>query len=98
MPRPGIRNPAGVPDSIVVATGDDDYEAFARLIREYWQWLRSSYSDAIDAIGAHQGLDQELTALSTVYGPLGAGLCSPCATVSRSGASPTATWATARAR
>jgi ribosomal protein S18 acetylase RimI-like enzyme len=58
-----------MPDSIVAATTASDYEAFARLIREYWAWLRTRYEDTVDAIGDHQGLDDELQNLSTVYGP-----------------------------
>ena len=56
-------------DSIVVATTSTDYEAFGLLIREYWDWLRSRYADMVDAIGDHQGLTEELSNLSTVYGP-----------------------------
>lgn len=58
--------------TIVTATSDADYDAFGLLIREYWEWLRTRYaaeSGSIDAIGSHQGLDDELKALATVYGP-----------------------------
>jgi ribosomal protein S18 acetylase RimI-like enzyme len=61
-----------MPDAIVLAASDSDYEAFAVLIREYWEWLRARYSAApgsIDAIGNHQKLDDELRSLSTYYGP-----------------------------
>jgi GNAT superfamily N-acetyltransferase len=61
-----------MPDSIVVARTASDYEAFAVLIREYWDWLGARYADhpgLIDAVGSHQALDEELKALPTVYGP-----------------------------
>ena len=72
------------PDSIIAATDDSDYAAFALLIREYWDWLHHRYAAApgtIDAIASHQGLEDELAALSTSYGPpRGVGPCWPCGT------------------
>ncbi|MEO6822998.1 MAG: GNAT family N-acetyltransferase [Candidatus Nanopelagicales bacterium] len=59
-------------DGIVVASTETDYEVFAFLIREYWQWLRDRYADLpgfIDAVGGHQALDAELGALAQKYGP-----------------------------
>ena len=46
--------------------------AFAALISEYWEWLRTRYADhpgLMDGVGAHQGLQNELAAVATVYGP-----------------------------
>lgn len=59
-------------DSIAVASKAGDYGTFADLIREYWTWLLSRYSDdpgLIDKVGAHQGLDAELNAIPQLYGP-----------------------------
>ena len=56
----------------MVATTDDDYAAFGDLIREYWGWLQSRYSDLpgfIDAVGGHQALDAELSSLRDTFGP-----------------------------
>ena len=61
-----------MPEEIVVATTDDDYAAFGDLIREYWAWLQTRYSDLpgfIDAVGGHQALDAELGSLREIYGP-----------------------------
>lgn len=61
-----------MPEEIVVATTDDDYAAFGDLIREYWEWLHSRYSDLpgfIDAVAGHQALDAELSSLRRTYGP-----------------------------
>jgi GNAT superfamily N-acetyltransferase len=61
-----------VPETIGVASSESDYAAFGALIREYWGWLNVRYASvpgAIDAIGSHQGLEDELKTLSTVYGP-----------------------------
>ena len=61
-----------VPDSVVVASTAAEYDAFAALIREYWGWLRTRYADhpgLMDGIGAHQGLQSELAAVATAYGP-----------------------------
>lgn len=61
-----------MPDSIVVANTDDDYRAFAALIREYWDWLVARYADhpgLIDKIGSHQGLEDGLSAVARVHGP-----------------------------
>ena len=67
-----VPRPAPVPDVISPATTDADYDAFGTLIREYWEWLHERYADdpgLIQAVGSHQGLADELTALSTTYGP-----------------------------
>jgi GNAT superfamily N-acetyltransferase len=61
-----------VPDSIVVASSASDYGAFAALIREYWDWLVARYAGhpgLIDQIGSHQGLQDELNAVPSRYGP-----------------------------
>jgi ribosomal protein S18 acetylase RimI-like enzyme len=67
-----MRHDARVPETISPATTDGDYEDFGLLIREYWAWLLARYADSpglIDAIGSHQGLEDELAALRTAYGP-----------------------------
>ena len=54
------------------ATTSDDYEAFARLVREYVDWCRARYDHDkwfVDAAFSHQSLDEELEVLSTSYGP-----------------------------
>jgi GNAT superfamily N-acetyltransferase len=59
-------------DSIVVASTASEYGSFAALIREYWAWLVARYADhpgLIDMVGSHQGLEEELNAVSSVYGP-----------------------------
>ncbi|HEY0870719.1 MAG TPA: GNAT family N-acetyltransferase, partial [Acidothermaceae bacterium] len=59
-------------DSIVVATTPSEYDAFGVLIREYWDWLLTRYSvhpGLMEDIGAHQGLDDELNTVATVYRP-----------------------------
>jgi GNAT superfamily N-acetyltransferase len=61
-----------MPEQIVVARTDSEYEAFGDLIREYWEWLHLRYADIpgfIDTVGGHQALDAELEALPTTYGP-----------------------------
>ena len=58
-------------EAIRVASDDDDYAAFADLIREYVGWLQARYSDVpglISGVGAHQALDDELTHLPEKYG------------------------------
>jgi GNAT superfamily N-acetyltransferase len=63
---------AQVSDSIVVATTASEYETFAALVREYWNWLLARYADhpgLMEGIGTHQGLQDELNAVATVYGP-----------------------------
>jgi ribosomal protein S18 acetylase RimI-like enzyme len=72
-----MRHPAQMPDAQVrdvigPATTAGDYDDFARLIGEYWDWLLTRYADSpglIDAIGSHQGLADELAALPMAYGP-----------------------------
>ncbi len=59
-------------DEISVATSDRDFEAFGRLVREYWQWLHARYADLpgfVDNVGGHQAIDAELAALPARYGP-----------------------------
>lgn len=59
-------------DTIVVARTPSDYGAFAALIREYWDWLVARYAEhpgLIDQIGSHQGLEDELSAVPSKYGP-----------------------------
>jgi putative acetyltransferase len=61
-----------VTDSIMVATTADDYQAFAELIREYWEWLIARYVEhpgLFEKIGSHQGLEDELRAVDKIYGP-----------------------------
>jgi hypothetical protein len=61
-----------VADSIVVAHTVDDYQAFAALIREYWDWLVDRYLDhkrLIEKTESHQGLEDELRAVALMYGP-----------------------------
>jgi GNAT superfamily N-acetyltransferase len=61
-----------MPDSIVVATSASEYGAFGALIREYWDWLLARYAvhpGLMEGIGAHQGLEDELSTVATVYGP-----------------------------
>lgn len=61
-----------VSDSIVVATTVREYDTFAALIREYWDWLLTRYAEhpgLMEGIGTHQGLQDELNAAATVYGP-----------------------------
>jgi GNAT superfamily N-acetyltransferase len=60
------------PDSVVVARTAGEYQAFAALIREYWEWLINRYVDhpgLFDKIGSYQGLEDELAAIDGVYGP-----------------------------
>jgi ribosomal protein S18 acetylase RimI-like enzyme len=59
-------------DGIFEARRGSDYEAFGDLIREYVAWGRTRYQDEawfVDQVFAHQSLDDELSALSTTYGP-----------------------------
>ena len=59
-------------NSILPAESDRDYEAFAGLIREYVEWLRTLYRDKawfVDAVMGHQSLDEELGALAHAFGP-----------------------------
>ena len=59
-------------DEIRVATTASDYKVFGGLIREYWAWLQVRYTELpglIDAVGAHQALDAELSSLPNKYGP-----------------------------
>jgi GNAT superfamily N-acetyltransferase len=61
-----------MPDTIVVASAASEYRAFGALIREYWEWLVARYADhpgLIDQIGSHQGLEDELDAVPSKYGP-----------------------------
>lgn|GEM_PF-462582 len=61
-----------MPETIDVATADDDYAVFGGLIRDYWEWLQARYAALpgfIDAVGGHQGLDGELACLRQTYGP-----------------------------
>jgi GNAT superfamily N-acetyltransferase len=61
-----------VPDSIIVATTPSEYASFGALIREYWNWLLARYAvhpGLMEGIGTHQGLEDELNAVATVYGP-----------------------------
>ena len=63
---------AGMPEEIVLATTDDDYDAFGALIGEYWEWLQTRYADLpgfVDAVGGHQALAAELSSLRAAYGP-----------------------------
>ena len=62
----------GVTEQIVVASTPAEYEQFAALIREYWQWLQARYADRpgfVDSVAGHQALDEELARLSEAYGP-----------------------------
>lgn len=59
-------------ETVVVATTDSDYDAFAGLIREYEEWLYRRYIDVpglIDGVRSHQALDAELADLRGKYGP-----------------------------
>jgi len=60
-------------ERIVLAATAADFDAYAALITEYFDWLRARYdADApwlIDAVGSHQGIQDELRALSDVYSP-----------------------------
>jgi len=59
-------------ETIIVASTDDDYAAFATLVTEYVRWLQTRYADLpgfITTVTDHQGLDEELAALRTRYGP-----------------------------
>jgi putative acetyltransferase len=68
-----VRNTGLMAETISPAASDEDYLAFASLIGEYFDWLRTRYAvDApwlIDAVGSHQGIDEELRTLSDVYSP-----------------------------
>jgi putative acetyltransferase len=61
-----------VADEVRVATTPDDYASFATLIREYFDWMFARYGDLrgfIEAVGGHQGVDQELRDLPSQFGP-----------------------------
>lgn len=56
---------------IRIAEGEDDYQAFGTLIREYVDWCRDRYAHDpwfVDAAFGHQGLDRELEGLPLAYG------------------------------
>jgi GNAT superfamily N-acetyltransferase len=58
-------------ESIIAASSESDYAAFASLIREYVEWGRARYADEawfVEAVFGHQGLDDELNKLQTEYG------------------------------
>jgi len=57
---------------IFAASTTSDYEAFARVVRDYVDWCRWRYrTDAwfVDQVLSHQSLDRELQDLSSSYGP-----------------------------
>lgn len=57
---------------IQVASSSSDYEAFGALMREYVGWCQARYGHHqwfVDAAFSHQSLEDELTLLSTSYGP-----------------------------
>lgn len=59
-------------DSLVVASSDDDYRAFAALYVEYQRWLELRYAGVpglIDTIVAEQRMPEELASLPEAYGP-----------------------------
>ena len=60
-------------EQIITASTAKDFDDFAVLITEYFDWLRARYiADApwlIDAVGSHQGIEDELRTLSDVYSP-----------------------------
>jgi len=59
-------------ETVSVATTDDDYDTFGRLIGEYEEWLRRRYADVpglVDGVRSHQALDAELADLRAKYGP-----------------------------
>jgi len=61
-----------MPDSIVLATTEEDYDAFGVLVREYWDWLRDCYANQpgwIERVGGHQAIDAELESLQEKYSP-----------------------------
>ena len=61
-----------MPEAIVTATTPRDYEAFAEVVREYVEFVRSRYvdeADFVESVFTHQSLDDELKILATAYGP-----------------------------
>lgn len=60
------------PEEIVTASTENDYAAFATLVRAYIDWCRARYHDDtwfVETVFGHQSLDDELTQLATKYGP-----------------------------
>lgn len=58
--------------SISLAADEQDYNAFASLVRDYTGWLSvrlASEAWFMDAVLKHQSLDIELATLETTYGP-----------------------------
>jgi hypothetical protein len=90
-----------VSDSIVVATTVGEDDAFAALIREYWDWLLTRYAEhpgLMQGIGTHQGLEGELNAVAIVYGPPEGRRCWPYETARSAVQSPTKICTMAHAR
>jgi GNAT superfamily N-acetyltransferase len=59
-------------DIIFGAATASDYDAFARLIRQYVEWCRDRYQDDawfIDQVLSQQSWERELENLSVSYGP-----------------------------
>jgi ribosomal protein S18 acetylase RimI-like enzyme len=55
---------------VFMATTEDDYNAFARLVREYIEWCRDSYKEEEWFMRlTHQWLEHELEGLAASYGP-----------------------------
>ena len=61
-----------MPEVIHAASDAGDYEAFALLVGAYVDWCRTRYADLgwfVEEAFGHQGLEAELAALPTSYGP-----------------------------
>ena len=61
-----------MPEVIYAASNADDYEAFALLVGAYVDWCRWRYAELewfVEEAFGHQGLEVELAALPTSYGP-----------------------------
>jgi GNAT superfamily N-acetyltransferase len=61
-------------DEIITATTREHYREFATMIREYVEWCRERYADDnwfVDAVFGLQSLEDELQALSSMYGAPG---------------------------
>lgn len=59
-------------EDIRQAITTDDFDTLGKLIREYFEWMFDRYGDrraVIEAIGGHQGIDNELQDLSHRFSP-----------------------------
>ncbi len=59
-------------NDIFLASSSSDFQAFARLVREYVTWCRERYADDVwfvEAAFGHQSLETELATLAVKFSP-----------------------------